>query len=47
MKMIGLMLASLLAGCSIVQWMPSSACDQVQYTRVGDEVEVHAEGCKV
>jgi hypothetical protein len=33
-------------GCSIVQWIPSSNCDYVEYIRVGNEVNVKAE-CKV
>jgi hypothetical protein len=47
MNMIYLMLASLLARCSIAQWMPSSACDYVKYERIQDTVSVNAEGCKV
>jgi hypothetical protein len=35
-----------LAGCSLVQWLPSSACDKVIYERVARNVTVYAE-CKV
>jgi hypothetical protein len=45
--MILLMLASLLAGCSIIQMMPSASCDYVKYERIQDTASVNAEGCKV
>lgn len=37
-----LWLLILLTGCSLVQWLPSSACEQVNYQRLGNEVEVYA-----
>jgi hypothetical protein len=33
----------LLSGCSVVQWLPSSACERVTYDRVGNKVTVLAE----
>lgn len=33
----------LLSGCSLVQWLPSSACDYVEYKRVTSHVTVYAE----
>jgi uncharacterized protein YceK len=47
MKMILLMLASLLAGCSILHLMPSASCSYVKYERIQDTASVNAEGCKV
>lgn len=32
----------ILSGCSIVQWLPSSACEYVSYERVNNKVEVVA-----
>jgi hypothetical protein len=36
-------IALLLSGCSVVQWLPSSACERVTYDRVGNKVTVLAE----
>lgn len=36
----------LLTSCSVVQWIPSSACEHVLYERTGADVTVKAE-CKV
>jgi uncharacterized protein YceK len=47
MKMIFLMLASLLAGCSIIHLMPSANCSYVKYERIQDTASVIAEGCRV
>jgi hypothetical protein len=47
MNMIYLMLASLLAGCSIVQLSPTMNCEHIVYERIGDTAQVIAEGCKV
>lgn len=41
-----LLLAVLLTGCSLVQWLPSSNCDYVEYKRVSRDVTVYAE-CEV
>lgn len=35
-----------LPGCSLVQWLPTSSCEYVEYLRVGDQVTVKAE-CRV
>jgi hypothetical protein len=35
-----------LSGCSLVQWLPSSACEHVMYERTGNSVEVYAQ-CQV
>ncbi len=35
-----------ITGCSIVQWLPSSACDYVSYERIDNQVHVKAD-CKV
>jgi hypothetical protein len=34
------------SGCSLVQWLPSSACEEVIYQRIGNQVEAYAR-CKV
>jgi hypothetical protein len=44
--LICLFFAVLSTGCSLVQWLPSSACEYVEYVRVGDQVEVKA-SCRV
>lgn len=36
----------MLSACSIVQWLPSSACEKVLYERVARNVTVYAE-CQV
>jgi hypothetical protein len=33
-------------GCSVVQYLPSSSCESVEYVRVGNQVEVKA-SCRV
>jgi hypothetical protein len=38
--------AILSTGCSLVQFLPSSSCEYVEYIRVGDQVEVKA-SCRV
>lgn len=38
-----LLVSMLLAGCSVVQWIPSSACEHVKYERHGADVKVQAE----
>jgi hypothetical protein len=43
MKLITLCLALLLSGCSLVQFMPSSACEYINYERIGDKVTLKAE----
>jgi hypothetical protein len=45
--MIFLMLASLLAGCSIVQLSPTMNCTYVKYERIQDTASINAEGCRV
>jgi hypothetical protein len=47
MRMIYLMLASMLAGCSIVQLSPTMNCSYVKYERIQDTASVIAEGCRV
>lgn len=34
-------------GCSLVQYMPSSDCEKVEYKRVGNKASVKAEDCAV
>jgi hypothetical protein len=36
----------MLGGCSLVQWLPSSSCEEVTYQRLKNQVEVYAR-CKV
>jgi hypothetical protein len=33
---------SILNGCALVQWLPSSSCEHVKYERNGEYVEVEA-----
>lgn len=40
-------LCLLLAGCSLVQYMPSADCEHVKYERKGNIVDVSAEDCHV
>lgn len=40
--LVALLLAMMMAGCSLVQWLPSSSCEHVKYERVGNQVEVEA-----
>jgi hypothetical protein len=35
-----------LTACSLVQWLPSSSCEEVTYQRLKNQVEVYAR-CKV
>jgi hypothetical protein len=46
MKTLIIVLALSLSGCSIVQWLPSSACEYVSYERIDNQVHVRAD-CKV
>lgn len=46
MKKIIVLIALLCTGCSVVQWLPTSACDYVKYERIGNDVTVDAK-CEV
>lgn len=46
MKILLITLLITLSGCSIVQWLPSSACEYVSYERIDNQVHVKAD-CKV
>lgn len=41
-KISALILVANLAGCSLVQWLPSSSCEEVTYQRLKNKVEVYA-----
>ena len=41
--MKALVLCMFITGCSAVQWIPSSACEQVKYERVNSHVTIAAE----
>lgn len=43
MKSIIVLMCLGLSGCSLVQWMPTSACEYVKYERVENYVEVEAQ----
>jgi hypothetical protein len=45
-NLIALILLACLSGCSLVQWLPSSSCEEVIYQRLNNQVEVYAR-CKV
>jgi uncharacterized protein YceK len=45
-RMLIILLAVMLSGCSLVQWLPSSSCEHVKYERIGRQVEVEA-SCSV
>lgn len=46
MKLLLVMLCLILPSCSLVQWLPSSNCEYVEYIRVQNQVSVKAE-CQV
>lgn len=46
MKLLLVMLCLTLSSCSLVQWLPSSNCEYVEYVRVQNQVSVKAE-CQV
>lgn len=41
-----ILLCLLLSGCSLVQWLPTSNCQKVEYIRIDTHVSVKAE-CEV
>jgi hypothetical protein len=41
-KVIALILTACISGCSLVQWLPSSSCEEVTYQRIKNKVEVYA-----
>lgn len=40
---VWLLIATALCSCSMVQWLPSSACEYVKYERIGNKATVAAE----
>jgi hypothetical protein len=45
-RLVTITLCVMLGGCSLVQWLPSSSCEEVTYQRLKNQVEVYAR-CKV